>query len=161
MKLSGLTTMLSDPKPTERDILEVDLSETDISTTSQHSFLNSLTADLEARVIQVDKNTNQKIIIVTQDKALLCLKRNIAKLGKREWIAPLSTVTTILISLITSNFKTALGLGPAEWRAIFIVAAFLSTGWLCYSVNKAMKARTFHEVIHDIIYGLAAKKRYI
>lgn len=162
MKLTGVNRNLANPTPRERELLEIDLEENDIpSDLNQHSFLNSLTNDLEAKIVQVNKNTNQKIIIVTQDKALLTLKKNLARLGKKEWIAPLSTSLTILLSLITSNFKIALGLGPAEWRAIFIVSGFLATGWLAAAVFKSLNAKSFHEVVHDVIFDLCAKKRLV
>jgi len=125
----------------------------------QSSLLNTFEGDLEANVIQIDKNTNQKMIIVTQDKTILCLKRNLAKLGRRQWLAPLSTVLTILISLTTANFQGALGLGPSEWRAIFVVAGFITTGWLIFTVRQALNAKTFQEVITDIVYELGARKK--
>ena len=153
--------MLSEPNTRERNLMGVELDEDDSqSDTVQASFLNSLTGDLEARIVKVNKNTDQQLIIVTRDKTLLCLKKNLAQLGRREWVAPLSTVTTILISLITADFKKALGLGPAEWRAMFIVSGFLATGWLAYTLYKAMHAKSFHEVVCGIIWDLMAHKRY-
>ena len=159
---SSINRTLNDPSKFERRLLEVEL-EDDFTEEQppQGSFLNALTGDLEARVVKINKNTDQKVIVVTQDKTLLCLKRNLVKLGRREWVAPLSTVVTILISLITAEFKGALGLGPAEWRSIFIVCGFLTTGWLAYTVRKALRAKNFHEVIRDIVYDLSAHKKYV
>ena len=154
--------MLTEPNAQERNLLEVELDDDDLQLDrSQSSFLNSLTGDLEARIVKVNKNTDQKLIIVTQDKALLCLKKNLARLGKKEWVAPLSTVTTILISLITAEFQTALGLGPAEWRAMFIVSGFLATGWLTYTLYKTTHAKSFQAVVRSIILDLSARKRYV
>ena len=158
---SSINRTLNDPSKFERRLLESELEDEPPEETAQFSFLNSLTGDLEAKVVKINKNTDQKVIVVTQDKTLLCLKRNLAKLGKREWLAPLTTVVTILISLITADFKSALGLGHAEWRAIFIVCGFLATGWLAYTVRKALHAKNFHEVIRDIVYDLAAHKKYV
>ena len=158
---NSISRTLNDPSKFERRLLETELEEDLAEEDVQFSFLNSLTGDLEAKVVKVNKNTDQKVIVVTQDKTLLCLKRNLVKLGKREWVAPLTTVVTILISLITANFKPALGLGPAEWRAIFIVCGFITTGWLAYTVKKALRSKTFHEVIRDIVYELAAHKKYV
>mgnify|MGYP004007275127 FL=1 len=109
-----LNRLLADPDSRERSVLESDIVEADdnVEGNATSSFLNTLAGDLDARVIGIHKNTNQRLIIVTQDKTLLTLKRNIAQLGKKEWIAPLSTLSTIMIALITSNFKRALGLGP-------------------------------------------------
>lgn len=157
---STLNRLLTEPDARERAVLEADVVEHEDNTegNANTSFLNSLAGDLDARVIGIHKNTNQRLIVVTQDKTLLTLKRNIAKLGKKEWIAPLSTLTTILIALITSNFKRALGLGPAEWRAIFIVCGFLAAGWLIVSLKRAIGSHSFHEVITNICYELGARQ---
>jgi len=158
-----LNRLLSDPSSRQRSILETDIvkieHEDTVEGNASASFLNTLAGDLDTRVIGIHKNTNQRLIIVTQDKTLLTLKRNIAKLGKKEWIAPLSTLSTIMIALITSNFKSALGLGASEWRAIFIVCGFVSAGWLLVSLKNSMGAKTFNEVIHDIVYELGARAK--
>lgn len=159
-----ISGVLNEPTKNEREILRQDFPDKDEGheikpLTNQQSLLSMLDADLEAHVVQVNKNTNQKLIIVTQDKALLCLKRNLALLGKKDWIAPLSTVITILIALITSDFKTALWLGPSEWKAIFIVSGFIAVGWLSYTLRKALNAKPFHSIIIDIVYELGARQK--
>ena len=158
---STLQRLLTEPDARERAVLEADIIENEdyAEGNASASFLNTLAGDLDARVIGIHKNTNQRLIVVTQDKTLLTLKRNIAKLGKKEWIAPLSTLTTILIALITSNFKRALGLGPEEWRAIFIVCGFISWGWLVLSVRREIGSKSFHEVISNICYELGARPK--
>jgi len=113
--------------------------------------------DLRAKVVEIDKNTNQKLIIVTHDKVLLCLKRNISRLGKKEWIAPLSTVTTIILALITADFRSALWLGPAEWKAMFVLSGFLATGWLAFMLRRALNALTVNDVTYNIVSQLGGK----
>jgi len=156
-----LNRLLADPDARERSVLESDIVEHEdhVEGNATSSFLNTLAGDLDTRVIGIHKNTNQRLIIVTQDKTLLTLKRNIAQLGKKEWIAPLSTLSTIMIALITSNFKRALGLGPSEWRAIFIVCGFVSCGWLFASLRRSIGAKSFHEVIQDIVFELGARPK--
>lgn len=155
-----LNRLLADPDVRERAVLEADIIDDDIVEGNvTGSFLNTLAGDLDARVIGIHKNTNQRLIIVTQDKTLLTLKRNIAQLGKKEWIAPLSTLSTIMIALITSNFKRALGLGPSEWRAIFIVCGFIACGWLASSLKRSIGAKSFHEVIQNIVFELGARPK--
>ncbi|MBU2259701.1 hypothetical protein KKC44_03780, partial [Patescibacteria group bacterium] len=114
----------------------------------------ALPDDLNTKIIKVSTNTNQKLIVVTHDKTLLCLKRNISRLGKNGWIAPLSTVTTIILALITSDFKTALWLGPSEWKAMFVISGFLSTGWLAFMLKKSVRSKTTNEVTYDIVQQL-------
>ena len=158
---STLTRLLTDPDMREREVLEADIPENEDSAegNAATSFLNTMAGDLDTRVIGIHKNTNQRLIVVTQDKTLLTLKRNIARLGKKEWIAPLSTLSTIMIALITSNFKYALGLGPAEWRAIFIVCGIITFGWLMGAVRRSISAKNFHEVIYDICFELGARPK--
>jgi len=113
--------------------------------------------DLTAKVIRIDKNTSQKFIIVTQDKTLLCLKRNMKRLGKGEWIAPLSTVSTIIIALITADFRTALWLGPAEWKAMFVISGFLATGWLALTIRRSLHSLSTNDVVYNIVHQLGGK----
>tara|TARA_Y100000310_G_scaffold293648_1_gene323392 strand:- start:184 stop:738 length:555 start_codon:yes stop_codon:yes gene_type:complete len=152
---STLTRILNDPGATERLILEADVHERKQCIAKGHM----LSEETDAPVIDIHKNTDQRLILVTQDKTLLTLKRNIARLGKREWIAPLSTLTTIMIALITSNFKQALGLGPAEWRAIFIVCGFIAAGWLFTALKHSINSDSFHDVISNICYELGAREK--
>ena len=118
---------------------------------------NSLGNELHSKVIEVNKNINQKLIVVTHDKTLLCLRRNLKKLGKAEWMAPLSTVTTILVTLITSDFRNAIWLGPAEWKAMFVISGLLATGWLAYTARKALRTKGIDEVTRCILYELGGQ----
>ena len=160
MKLD-IHRFLTDPDAKDREILKTEIAEPQepANVSGQISFLNGLAGDLDARVVHISKNTDQKLIVVTQDKTLLTLKKNLALLGTKDWVAPLSTVTTIFLTLLTSNFRYAIGLGPSEWRAIFIVSGMLAVGWLGYSVRKAIHAKTFHEVVTDIVHELGNRRR--
>ncbi len=113
--------------------------------------------DLQAQVVKIHKNTNQKLIIVTHDKTLLCLKRNLSRLGKAEWIAPLSTVMTIILALITADFRGAFGLGSAEWKAMFVISAFIATGWLAQTLRKSLKSLSMNEVIYNTVEQLGGE----
>ncbi|MCF7844207.1 MAG: hypothetical protein K9M03_00060 [Kiritimatiellales bacterium] len=144
--LKKLNSVIPEPSTSEKEFLYEEFSNTIPSAASPE--------DLNTKVIKVSTNTNQKLIVVTHDKTLLCLKRNIAKLGKHEWVAPLSTVTTIIIALITSDFKKALWLGPSEWKAMFVISGFLATGWLSVTLKKAIRSKTTNEVTYDIVKQL-------
>ncbi|MBU0766306.1 hypothetical protein KKF55_00770 [Patescibacteria group bacterium] len=144
--LKNLNAIIPGPSKSEIEFLSEEFSSNIPS--------SSMSDDLNAKIIKVNTNTNQKLIVVTHDKTLLCIKRNIAKLGKGEWLAPLSTVTTIFIALLTSDFKTALWLGPAEWKAMFVISGFLSTGWLSFMLKKSLHSKTTNEVTYDIVQQL-------
>ena len=113
--------------------------------------------DLQAHVVKIHKNTNQKLIIVTHDKTLLCLKRNLSKLGKGEWLAPLSTVLTIILALITADFRGAFGLGSAEWKAMFVISGFITTGWLAHTIRKSLRSLNMNEVVYSTVEQLGGK----
>jgi len=144
--LNNISTSSKNPTTPKRRLLRKALAREGVE---QSETMNSLD-DLEARVIEINKNTDQRLIIVSHDKTLLCLRRNLTKLGKSEWVAPLSTVTTILVALITSDFKSALWLGPSEWKAMFVISGFLTTGWLAFTVRRTINTKSVHEVVHDI-----------
>ena len=113
--------------------------------------------DLQAHIVKINKNTNQKLIIVTHDKTMLCLKRNLSRLGKNEWLAPLSTVLTITLALITADFRGAFGLGPAEWKAMFVISGFITTGWLAHTLRKSLKSLTMNDVIYSTVEQLGGQ----
>jgi hypothetical protein len=73
----------------------------------------------------------------------------------------MSTVTTIFTALLTSDFKSALLLGPSEWKAMFVIMGFISTGWLGFAIRKALYAKGFQEVIVDIVNELGNRKKNI
>jgi len=147
--LKNLNTVFPDPASTEQEFLAEEFSADGPPALAPKS--------LEACVVKINTNTNQKMIVVTQDKTLLCLKRNIARLGKNEWIAPLSTVVTIILALLTSDFRSALGLGPAEWKAMFIISGFLSTGWLAFTLRRSLRSKSENEVIYDTVHQLGGR----
>lgn len=170
--LGSLNRIFGDPSALERPLLVSDFPEPSAEPEHQNKVrrcpappehpkvtpAGAGPVNMEARVVEVHQNTDQRFIVVTQDKTLLILKKNIAQLGKKEWLAPLSTVTSIIITLLTSNFKYALWLGPAEWRAMFILGGCIAIGWLSYSVHKAIHAKTFSEVIVDTIHELGGRQ---
>ncbi|PIR48960.1 hypothetical protein COU80_00930 [Candidatus Peregrinibacteria bacterium CG10_big_fil_rev_8_21_14_0_10_55_24] len=144
--LSNITASLADTPASKHQLLLGALAREGV----EHSPSTHSLQDLEAQVIEIKKNTDQRLIIVSQDKILLCLRRNLVHLGRHEWIAPLSTVSTILIALITSDFKSALWLSPAEWKAMFVIAGMLSTGWLAFSLRRSLRTKDVNEVVHDV-----------
>jgi|TARA_B100001964_G_C14214078_1_gene591839 hypothetical protein len=91
---------------------------------------------------------------------LLCLKRNLSRLGKGEWIAPLSTVLTIILALITADFRGAFGLGSAEWKAMFVISGFITTGWLAFTMRKSIRSLSMNEVVYNTVEQLGGKVNY-
>jgi nitrogen regulatory protein PII-like uncharacterized protein len=102
---------------------------------------------------QVDKvhlNVGQNLIVITEDKLRLCLSESLKKIERKySWVAPTGVFLTILLSLITADFKN-LGLSADTWKAVFIIAAILSLAWLVYSIIQSTKAETIDNVVEKI-----------
>jgi hypothetical protein len=98
----------------------------------------------------IHRNIASDVIITTEDKVKICLLTHVANMEKKkDWIAPLGILITIIITLITTTFNS-LYLGSAVWQAVFVMAAVLSGIWLIVTVYHALNA----EKIEDIIMAL-------
>lgn len=101
-------------------------------------------------VTDVHSNLNQEVIKITTDKLKLILKDYLWQLEKkREWIAPLGIFITIVVVLSTTKFQDAY-FSPDTWKAIFIISALLSGGWLVKSLWTAFNSPSVDDVV-DII----------
>ena len=88
------------------------------------------------------KNVNQDIIITTEDKMKLVLLNTREVLTvQREWWTPFGLLLTFIASLVTTDFKDALGLTKDTWMAIFIILTSFSIVWLIIALNKLYKNR--------------------
>lgn len=89
---------------------------------------------------KVYNNTDQNLIRITEDKLYNILKDHCDDLKKKNnWTTPFSISLTILLSLITSQFRDALFIEAPVWKAIFIVALAISTGLLVRTVYYGKK----------------------
>ena len=101
-------------------------------------------------VERVSLNVSQSLILTTEDKLKICLNSHVKKIEKsKEWVAPFSLLSALLLSLITADFKQAL-LSPETWRALFIIAALLSGVWLLFSLRNSFQSRSIDTVIDEI-----------
>ena len=99
---------------------------------------------------EVYQNVSQKFIITTEDKLRLCLSEHLKQLEKkRSWVAPLGILITIIVTLVTSNFKKV-GLDAATWQAIFIIAGLIALGWFIYSVKEAWQSEKIEDIIDEL-----------
>jgi hypothetical protein len=92
-------------------------------------------------VSDVCSNTQSDLIYITEDKLENILLKHINNLNKSNgWITPTTLFITILIVLITSDFKDTLGLEKYVWNALFIIGLIISIIWLIISIIKAGKS---------------------
>lgn len=118
----------------------------------QKSIINPGTVDGLVDVSDVHLNVSQKLIIITEDKVRIHLSNHLTTVEKRKgWIAPLGILLTIIVCLVTSNFKTENILFDAPtWKAIFIISGVLSAGWLAYSIIQAWRSESMDELIERL-----------
>jgi len=104
-------------------------------------------------VTNVHSNLSQEVIKITTDRLKLILKDYLTLMErKKEWIAPLSIVITLVVVLITTSFKQAY-FSADTWKAIFIIALILSIVWLIKSLWYAFKSPSVEEIVERIKKG--------
>lgn len=107
-----------------------------------------------AKVIAHDYNITQKLMTVTEDKALICLQRNLKVLGKRRWIHPLSLLITMVLALATSDFDKLAWMSSELLKATFMVTSSLTASWLIWEIMHEGKLKEIPEAISDIFSEL-------
>jgi hypothetical protein len=112
---------------------------------------NGRYSSANAPIAQVHVNTSQEIIQVTDDKLRLILSCHLDVMEKRkDWIAPLGLVIAVITVFVSSEFKDALGLDAATWRAIFILSGLASGVWLVYTLVVAWRSPSLDDVVRAI-----------
>jgi hypothetical protein len=90
-------------------------------------------------VDQVRTNTKSDLIEITEDKLENILLKHLSKLNKvRGWLTPFSLLITILIVLLTADFKLFLGVSKEIWNAVFILGFIVTLIWTVISVYSAI-----------------------
>ncbi|MBL3574286.1 hypothetical protein JMK10_02180 [Rhodovulum sulfidophilum] len=99
---------------------------------------------------RVSLNVSQSVIVTTEDKLKLCLQKYVSDAERsKEWIAPLSLLVGLLLSLVAADFRDA-WLSASTWQAIFIISAALSLFWFLASLRRAFGNRTIDALINEI-----------
>ncbi|MBI2089225.1 MAG: hypothetical protein HYT78_10845 [Deltaproteobacteria bacterium] len=78
-------------------------------------------------------NVKQALIVTTEDRVRIHLSGHLANVEKRKgWIAPLGILTTIVIALVTAEFKeNSILFSRATWEAIFVITGvYLLAGYV-------------------------------
>ena len=104
----------------------------------------------EAEASEVYKNISSPIICTTEDKIYIVLSKHMKQMEKkRSWIAPSGILITLIAVHATSTFKTALGLSPDTWCAIFIITGVATLLWLILSIKDAMGSKKIEVIIDE------------
>jgi hypothetical protein len=99
---------------------------------------------------KVHLNLGQDAIIITEDKVRLCLIRHSERISEsNSWIAPIGVFLTILITLVTTEFKPFI-FDAAVWKAIFVICGFMSGGWLIKSCLRSWRPPSIDDVVLEM-----------
>jgi hypothetical protein len=106
--------------------------------------LGRITADA------VHINVAPVVIVTTEDKVKLALhERQEMFLGRDAWIAPLGIFLTILLALLTTDFRRFL-LAAHVWEAIFYISGGAAFLWLLLVLCKRPRNQSIDEFIQSI-----------
>lgn len=82
-------------------------------------------------------NIKSDLILITEDKARLCLRDGIDFMAQRnEWHAPAGVLATLATVMLTTKPVDALHVPADTWRAVGIMATGLCAFWLIKSLIK-------------------------
>jgi len=101
-------------------------------------------------VDNVIDDTRQTIIITTEDKLKLYLQGHLSKVEKsRNWMVPFSLLISLIVSLISSNFKNYI-FSKETWSSIFIISTIMCFVWLLFALKNAFKKNSVEMLIAEI-----------
>ena len=102
---------------------------------------------------RVHMNVGQGIVVTTEDKIRLCLMRYLKGLEQKQaWVTPLSICITIVLTLLTTDFKD-FGFAKSTWQAVFILGLGLSFIWLIVAIWQAVHSCTVDDIVEEIKKG--------
>ena len=102
-------------------------------------------------VHEVHSNLTAEVIEITSEKLELILRDQLSCLtSENSWHAPLGILVTIILVLLTTDFKSSFGLSADTWSAIFIMSTFLSLLWLIKSFVKKIKSLTVEQFLDKV-----------
>jgi hypothetical protein len=88
---------------------------------------------------KVHSNVAQDFIITTKDKLQICLTDHKDDVEmKREWLTPLGVLLSILLTLLTADFRDAFGISKTLWFAFFFLSALGFGVWFIIAFAKAV-----------------------
>ncbi len=119
--------------------------------TDSNAAAKSNTIDLgQFNADEVHINVGLTVIVTTEDKVKLLIrdKQDIAK-ARDAWIAPLGVAVSMLLALISADFRDFVIAAPV-WKAMFIIALLLSVCWLIRTLVTRPKSQSVEEFIQHL-----------
>lgn len=91
-------------------------------------------------VTNISTNTHQDVIHITEDKLRLIVgDYEKSWRSRRDWVGPFGILVSVIISIITSDFKGVFGFTGDSIRSLFIMSAIGSGVWLLISLIKSYR----------------------
>ncbi len=88
----------------------------------------------------VYENLHQDVIHVTADKAHRYLDDWRQRIeAKGSWVAPLSLAASLLVALLTADFKDKFNVPKEYWSALFFVWFVAATLWFAKAVRRRVQ----------------------
>jgi len=86
---------------------------------------------------KVYQNLDQDIVIITTTRLKLFLLQHKSLLASNtSWIAPAGILLSLLVALISTDFKRAFGLSPDTWKALFLFFSAFALIWLIINLVR-------------------------
>ena len=121
----------------------------DAGITSSYETPASASAQVSVGIATIEENLDTCVIAVTEDKLrLAALEHQSAVRVKREWLAPLGILLTVLAAITSSEFRPAYGIDPSTWEAFFVSIGVISAIWLLISINRFLRIMRKGDVDH-------------
>jgi len=106
--------------------------------------------DEQIPVTKIYDNRSSEVIKITVDKLRLIHVEYLRDMEKKKnWIAPLGILLTLIITFVTTDFKKAV-FQASTWQAFFIMAIVLTIGWLVVALVQAARSKTVDGLIETI-----------
>ena len=80
---------------------------------------NGVFSQIQAQTTGVYSNLDQDVILITEDRLRLVLQAHTDALEKKSlWLTPFSIALSIILTLVTADFKSVL-FEASTWKAFF------------------------------------------
>lgn len=98
------------------------------------------TVDDNKFISEAHENIQTELITITKDKLENILLKYLNKLDlKKAWITPFSVFVSLLVALLTADFKEFLNISKELWRAIFLISCIITFVLAVFLIIKALK----------------------
>ena len=102
-------------------------------------------------VSQVCSNVKSDLIEITEDKLENVLLKHLKNLRIIDsWLTPFTLFLTVLLAILTTEFKAAFGFTKEVWNAVFLVLLAGSFIWLIICLFKIFKTYNKATIDHII-----------